>query len=256
MLRGALPPSDFVASAYVAAAGGTLTDGTLAGATSITGPLTSTFAATSAAIALKLAGAFMSGGTVVTNKPQLLIEPAGTSSGAWNSGGAGTAFGINMPAASGFFFDFQVNGSNVAFYNASTQDIVLGNAAGYLFHIRSGGAIAIKSAGTLAWSSSGAANGTADLTIHREAASAAAVNGTLRVMSSVAVAAGGTLGQGYKFTSTANFGVFPGSGAPSISAAQGSLYMRSDGSSTSTRLYIAINSSGVASAWTGVTTAA
>jgi hypothetical protein len=48
--------------------------------------------------------------------------------------------------------------------------------------------------------------------------------------------------------------IYSGSGAPSISAAvQGSLYLRSDGSSTSTRLYVATNTSGT---WTNVTTAA
>jgi len=44
-----------------------------------------------------------------------------------------------------------------------------------------------------------------------------------------------------------------GSGAPSFSAPQGALYIRSDGSSTSTRLYI--NTDG-ATTWTNVTTAA
>lgn len=48
--------------------------------------------------------------------------------------------------------------------------------------------------------------------------------------------------------------VYSGSGAPTISAAvQGSIYLRTDGSSTSTRLYVATNTSGT---WTPVTTAA
>lgn len=48
--------------------------------------------------------------------------------------------------------------------------------------------------------------------------------------------------------------IYSGSGAPTISAAvQGSIYLRSDGSSTSTRLYVATNTSGT---WTPVTTAA
>ncbi len=48
--------------------------------------------------------------------------------------------------------------------------------------------------------------------------------------------------------------IYSGSGAPTISAAvQGSIYLRSDGSSTSTRLYVATNTSGT---WTAVTTAA
>ena len=48
-------------------------------------------------------------------------------------------------------------------------------------------------------------------------------------------------------------GIYSGSGAPTISAAQGSLYLRSDGSSTSTRAYI--NTDG-GTTWTSVTTAA
>lgn len=71
--------------------------------------------------------------------------------------------------------------------------------------------------------------------------------------SGTAVPAGGTTGSGLKFSSTSNLGVFFGSGAPSLSAAQGSLYIRTDGSSTSTRMYINTNGS---TTWTAVTTAA
>jgi hypothetical protein len=52
---------------------------------------------------------------------------------------------------------------------------------------------------------------------------------------------------------TAGLGVYFGSGAPTITAAQGSLYVRTDGSSTSTRLYV--NTTG-STTWTNVTTAA
>lgn len=44
-----------------------------------------------------------------------------------------------------------------------------------------------------------------------------------------AVPSGGAAGSGYRFSSTANFGVFFGSGVPTLSAARGSLYLRSDG---------------------------
>lgn len=44
-----------------------------------------------------------------------------------------------------------------------------------------------------------------------------------------------------------------GSGAPTVSAPQGSVYLRSDGSSTSTRLYVNTNGS---TTWTNFTTAA
>ena len=44
-----------------------------------------------------------------------------------------------------------------------------------------------------------------------------------------------------------------GTGAPSMAAPQGSIYMRTDGSSTSTRMYINTDGS---TTWTSVTTAA
>lgn len=57
-----------------------------------------------------------------------------------------------------------------------------------------------------------------------------ALTGTATIYNATAIPAGGTIGTGYKFSSTSNFGVFFGSGVPSLSAAQGSLYLRSDGS--------------------------
>lgn len=68
-----------------------------------------------------------------------------------------------------------------------------------------------------------------------------------------AIPAGGTAGAGLMVSSTSNFGVFFGSGVPSLSAAKGSLYLRSDGSSTSTRAYINTDGS---TTWTAITTAA
>lgn len=66
------------------------------------------------------------------------------------------------------------------------------------------------------------------------------------------VPAGGTAGVGFTFTTTPNLGIFVGSGVPTLSAAQGSLYVRTDGSSTSTRLYVNTNGT---TGWTNVTTA-
>jgi hypothetical protein len=82
---------------------------------------------------------------------------------------------------------------------------------------------------------------------------ASRANGYLHALLGTAVPAGGTAGAGLRFSSATNFGIFFGSGAPTLSAAQGSLYLRSDGSSTSTRLYV--NTTG-STTWTNVTTAA
>lgn len=77
------------------------------------------------------------------------------------------------------------------------------------------------------------------------------VTGTLAAYSGTAIPAGGTTGTGIKVSSATNFGVFFGSGAPSLTSAKGSLYLRSDGSTTITRAYIATDSSGT---WTPLTT--
>lgn len=77
--------------------------------------------------------------------------------------------------------------------------------------------------------------------------------GATKAFSGTAIPAGGTAGSGFLFSSTANYGIFFGSGVPTLSAAQGSLYLRSDGSTTSTRAYI--NTDG-GTTWTAITTAA
>jgi len=75
---------------------------------------------------------------------------------------------------------------------------------------------------------------------------------TIALRPETAVTAGGdptaalTLGAGL-------VGIYVGSGTPSITAVQGSMYFRTDGSSASTRLYI--NTTG-STTWTAVTTAA
>lgn len=70
-------------------------------------------------------------------------------------------------------------------------------------------------------------------------------------MGATAIPAGGTAGTGYRLSSTSNFGIFFGSGAPTLSAAQGSLYLRSDGTTTNDRAYINTNGS---TTWTALTT--
>ena len=63
----------------------------------------------------------------------------------------------------------------------------------------------------------------------RITASALTATGNAGILTGTAIPAGGTAGSGYKFSSTSNFGLFFGSGAPSLSAARGSFYLRSDG---------------------------
>jgi hypothetical protein len=68
----------------------------------------------------------------------------------------------------------------------------------------------------------------------------------------VAIPAAGSTAARFCLSTTAAFGIYFGSGAPTVVAAKGSIYLRSDGSSTSTRLYVASDSAG---AWVAVTTA-
>jgi len=78
-----------------------------------------------------------------------------------------------------------------------------------------------------------------------------AVNGVIRTNG--ALTAGGLLTSAVQIGASGPL-VYSGSGAPSISAAvKGSLYLRSDGSSISTRLYVATDTVGT---WTNVATAA
>ena len=78
-------------------------------------------------------------------------------------------------------------------------------------------------------------------------------DGTLAGQANVAIPAGGTAGAGFNFSTTLNFGIYFGSGVPTLTAAKGSLYLRSDGSSTSTRIYV--NNDG-GTTWTNLVTAA
>jgi hypothetical protein len=81
-------------------------------------------------------------------------------------------------------------------------------------------------------------------------AASVAATGNVTADSNVALVAGGA--SAFIATNTAvGMGVYIGSGAPTVAAAKGSIYLRSDGSSTSTRLYV----SDGGTTWIAVTTA-
>ena len=82
------------------------------------------------------------------------------------------------------------------------------------------------------------------------AATTVSATGNVTADSNVALVAGGA--SAFIATNTAaGMGVYIGSGAPTVAAAKGSIYLRSDGSSTSTRLYVSDGST----TWIAVTTA-
>ncbi len=64
------------------------------------------------------------------------------------------------------------------------------------------------------------------------------VPGVSLILSGTAIPAGGTASLGYRFSSASNFGIFFGSGPPTLAAAKGSLYLRSDGTGIADRAYI------------------
>ena len=80
-------------------------------------------------------GTWFTGGTATTTKPQVLIEPTGTTSTGWST--SGTGFGVN--AASGFagrLFDLQLNGTSewswspTVFTIGEANDIAVGTTTG------------------------------------------------------------------------------------------------------------------------------
>jgi hypothetical protein len=75
-------------------------------------------------------------------------------------------------------------------------------------------------------------------------------SGSIRALSTTAPPSGGTTGAGFVFFSTPNFGIFGGTGSPTLSAATSSLYLRLDASSATTRAYINTNGS---TTWAGLT---
>ena len=80
-------------------------------------------------------------------------------------------------------------------------------------------------------------------------------DGAVFAVTETAIPAGGEVGKGFLFgsTYTTNFGIFFGSGAPTLAAAKGSLYLRSNGTTTNDRMYVNTDGS---TTWTAVITAA
>jgi hypothetical protein len=141
--------------------------------------------------------------------------------------------------------------------------------SGPLAGTTSGGFFQLASGTIFGWSSTSVA-GTTDATLTRNAAGviqfgtttanasgsllavAGGFSGGVTAYNATGIPANGTTGSGFKFSSTANFGIFFGSSTPSLSAAKGSLYLRSDGSGPTDRAYI--NTDG-GTTWTSIATA-
>lgn len=106
--------------------------------------------------------------------------------------------------------------------------------------------------GGLSW---GPGNLIQDTSMLRLSAGVLGVNGALTILASSSVPAGGGAGEGLQFGSVNNFfGIYFGSGVPNMLAGKGSLYLRTDGSSGSTRMYVN-SGTGITNTWVAVTTA-
>jgi hypothetical protein len=99
------------------------------------GRFINSYNATASNPAKAFTGTWFTGGTSTTTKPQVLIEPTGTTSTAWST--SGTGLGVN--AASGFagqLLDLQINGtsewslSNTTFTVADANNIAVGTTTG------------------------------------------------------------------------------------------------------------------------------
>jgi hypothetical protein len=80
-------------------------------------------------------GTWFTGGTATTTKPQVLIEPTGTTSTAWST--SGTGLGVNAVSAfAGQLLDLQINGtsewnfSGTVFGIGEANDIAVGTTTG------------------------------------------------------------------------------------------------------------------------------
>jgi hypothetical protein len=164
---------------------------------------------------------------------------------AWSGSGANVDLTVTRDAANTLAQRNGTNAQTTRFYRtyssagANYERLALQSAAGPYFEL------ACESAGT------GSAN--IDLYLSPKGTGIVQSAKSALILNATAIPAGGTAGAGYKFSSTSNFGVFFGSGAPSLAAAKGSLYLRSDGSGTGDRAYINTDGS---TTWTALTTAA
>lgn len=189
-------------------------------------------------------------------------DPIGVNVGVVNGTGATNGYALRLGIPTG-----ATNNYLIAATTASTFNVLASGAITGLSITVAGGAFAAGRMyvdGSLGLSLGGVTGSTNDLSFFNPAGSVNLLRnptgtsnwiatGGITTFGQTAVPAGGTAGKGYLFSSTANLGVFFGSGAPSLAAAQGSLYLRSDGSGIANRLYV--NTDGNTT-WTNFVTAA
>jgi hypothetical protein len=144
----------------------------------------------------------------------------------WNNGDVTITHSSNAlafaGASSGYSFDAVVqpaSSDGAALGSASVMWADLFLASGGVVNWNNGDVTVTHSANTLAF-----AGASAGYTFDALVSS----TGVVTANSGTAVPANGNTGVGVKISSTANLGIFVGSGAPSLSAADGSIYLRTD----------------------------
>src|SRR5262245_23307956 len=184
-----------------------------------------------------------SGYSLTGANAQALLDLSGT----WNTSGNPNAIQLNLAdtasGATSKLMDLQVGGvSKYSFFNPARASVGLqiagANFGGWLIVNGSDASVtnnfeylqAYVSSNTFIIDSNKAGTGTPRTFSLRVAGQPTfdlknGVGGPT-ILSSTAIPAGGTAGSGLNFSSTANFGVYFGSGAPTLSAAKGSLYLR------------------------------
>lgn len=197
-----------------------------------------------------------SGSVVLATSPTLVTPVLGAATGTSLTLANGTANGLTLTAASGTNASIVMAASGNVFYNlgSATNTFFINDSNTNSIFTATGGSLAtafITSNSTLDATNST----TAGLVSSGGLAVAKIVNagGAVAALTGTAIPAGGTAAKGFMFSSTANFGIFFGSGAPSLAAAKGSMYLRSDGSTTNNRAYINTDGS---TTWTALTTVA
>ena len=149
-----------------------------------TGDITLTLNGAASTPPLDITGTWFTGGTSTTTKPQVLIEPAGTTSTAWST--SGTGLGVNATSAfAGHLLDLQVNGSRKVhadayggLYQSTSYVGDTGNSGGVIVGNYSGNGIFLGAVTTLSFCT-GNPTTTRDLTLLRDAANTLAQqNGT------------------------------------------------------------------------------
>jgi hypothetical protein len=230
-------------STVSAISGVTIDNGAIGGTTAAAGTFT-TLTATGQTLLGGASGAQTVQVNTTTNTGQYTLFTRNNASNEQQIQAVGAA-GANISVSSAGV------GSVILKTNTSTQQFAIANTTSAVNYVQVTGGVTGNPATVTASAQGSDANVNMRLTPKGTGTLLTATAAT--ILDGTAIPAGGTAGAGYKLSSTANFGIFFGSGAPTLSAAKGSLYMRSDGSSIATRMYINTDGS---TTWTNVVTAA